>query len=87
VRIIGTCSLCGGAVAQDQEIQQLRCTNCRAVPANTYGPLIPMRPKPVVRPNVKAPYSPADDNARLLRAMEAAAKELAAKGMAKGVRR
>jgi hypothetical protein len=80
MRIIGTCSLCGGAVVESNCPGKLRCAHCRAVPANTYGPLIPMRPMPVVRPNVKAPYSPADDNARLLRAMEAATK-------ATGVRR
>lgn len=46
--VVGTCSLCGGAVTCPQLWGGIipptpHCSQCGAVPANTHGPTIPMR--------------------------------------------
>jgi len=49
-RVIGTCGNCGGPVVVPFAIWKVgpvtpKCRDCGSVPAQAYGPVIPMEPK------------------------------------------
>lgn len=49
-RILGTCSICGGAVTVPLSWLGIHpplpsCSSCGATPVQPYGPVIPMRPR------------------------------------------
>lgn len=47
MRVIGTCSLCGGAVVIEPALSVKpvppKCSNCGAVPVSAHGPTIEMK--------------------------------------------
>ena len=57
--VVGTCSLCGGPVGVERVFHSVIpptpvCLRCGAIPAEAYGPTIPMRP---VAPVITRTYS------------------------------
>lgn len=51
VRVVGTCSNCGGPVAVPTFFHSIyppvpQCRSCGATPKNARGPVIPMNPPP-----------------------------------------